>query len=114
MKIAEAGALELLLTMVPSSSLETRRQIARALANLSVNQANKDRLAELDGVSVLKVTLCPPPAHLYPNICMVRSLSLRGFPDGRRDCGVQEMKLSDDPKVQRQSSRALGNLLGET
>ena len=59
MKIAEAGALELLLTMVPSSSLETRRQIARALANLSVNQANKDRLAELDGVSVLKVTLCP-------------------------------------------------------
>ena len=67
-KIAEAGALELLLTMVPSSSLETRRQIARALANLSVNQANKDRLAELDGVSVLKVTLCPPPA--FPLLCM--------------------------------------------
>ena len=60
-KIAEAGALELLLTMVPSSSLETRRQIARALANLSVNQANKDRLAELDGVSVLKVTLALVP-----------------------------------------------------
>ena len=69
-KIAEAGALELLLTMVPSSSLETRRQIARALANLSVNQANKDRLAELDGVSVLKVTLCPPPTLSTLSTCV--------------------------------------------
>ena len=66
-KIAEAGALELLLTMVPSSSLETRRQIARALANLSVNQANKDRLAELDGVSGLQVTC----RHRLPSLSCV-------------------------------------------
>ena len=52
--IAECGGLPVILDAARSSSLELQAQSARALRNLSVNQANKEILTKLDGLPALQ------------------------------------------------------------
>lgn len=52
--IAESGGLPVILDAARTSSLELQAQSARALRNLSVNQANKEMLAKLDAVPTLQ------------------------------------------------------------
>lgn len=80
MKMAKEGAIEILLGLIEDCPPEgTLRQCCKALANLAVNNDNKSKIADKNGISpLIKMIATSPVSVQVEAVAAIANLAVLG------------------------------------